>query len=272
MFPVLLLLSTGVARDVVDVKFNPQVHEYCHILNFSSGWQMPKFFIKKNGQQYFPSKFSLYDDFEFRVRGLLGTVFLVRGVENVVNDYYTANMYEADFSDPRGIATPVSEETWNSATVVPALGRYSVPKDVKFHEAKIQWIKDSKALEPMFIEFQGHKFGRTGQHWGDFMISPDRSIVIMQSWTGKLNAPGGDDIPGDTSVFFKFGRNRGKLFFDVYNADTGKKLTTITAGFRDVLPNDDILHKTVWVTERYFIVPLDENRKRCLICEFGRKQ
>jgi hypothetical protein len=34
-------------------------------------------------------------------------------------------------------------------------------------------------------------------------------------------------------------------------------------------PDSDVLAKTGWVTERYFIVPLGKTIERCLVCDFG---
>ena len=65
------------------------------------------------------------------------------------------------------------------------------------------------------------------------------------------------------------GRDQGELFFDVYNADAGKKVVTIVATYLDVLP-DSAIDRAIWATERYFIVPLGEHRERCLVCDFGR--
>jgi hypothetical protein len=61
------------------------------------------------------------------------------------------------------------------------------------------------------------------------------------------------------------------LFFDVYNTDTGKKVVTIAAGFAGIYP-EEIFSKTEFLTERYFLIPLDERRERRLVCEFAGKR
>jgi hypothetical protein len=60
-------------------------------------------------------------------------------------------------------------------------------------------------------------------------------------------------------------------YFDVFSADTGKKITTIEGTYEYGSP-DDQMRQTAWVTERYFIIPLGEHRERCLVCEFGRSR
>jgi hypothetical protein len=246
----------GMARDPVEVNFNPATREYCHVLRFPLGWPMPIFFVDQRGHRNnSPLPFSLSNDYEFRVPGLLGTKFLVRGVQDIVDKYYTANVYEADFSAPKGIARPASEEEWKSAAPI-ALWRGGKAYD---------FTLPSRLSK--YVEFGGHQFPRNGDQWGGTVISPDRGVLVMESWSGKLG-PGGSDVPLDFSAIFKFGGNHGKLFVEFYDADTARKMVTITANFTLILP-EDAFGKTGWVTERYFMIPLDDRRERCLVCEFG---
>jgi hypothetical protein len=239
----------AVARDVVEMDLSTAAREYCHVLHFPSGWQatQPPFF------------FRLSDYYEFRVPGLQGTKFLVRGMQLQVDKYYTSNIYEADFSDPKGIALPATEAEWQSGTPVSVSGIIS-NNDIR--------VKDRSSD---YAELEGRRFTRTGAALGGAPLSPDRSALILESWSGALGRCGGSDVPLGISPCIDFRGPHGKLFFDVYQADTGKKLITLTAKFSKILPEDDFL-KTGWVTERYFIIPLDDKRERCLICEFGRSR
>ena len=242
----------ALARDPVEVNFNAHTHEYCHVLSFPLGWQTPIVFDKEGRRKYLP-QFQLYDDYEFRVPGPLETKFLVRGVQTIVDKYYTSDIYEADFSGPKGIAQPASEEEWNSATPV------SLWRGGKAYDFTLP-SRSSK-----YVVFRGHEFPRSGDQWGGTVISPDGSVLVMQSWSGKLG-PGGSDVP--LVVSLKFGRNHGRLFFEFYSADAGKSLVAVTASFTSILP-EEAFGKTGWVTERYFIIPIDARRERCLVCEFG---
>ncbi len=241
--------SVATARDVADLDLNTAAREYCHVLHFPSGWQATQP----------PFIFRLSDYYEFRVPGLQGTKFLVRGMQLQVNKYYTTNIYEADFSDPKGIALPTTEAEWQSGTPVNVSGdRFSGGSMLKAGSSN--------------FELDGRQFTRTGAKWGALRLSPDKSVLILESWSGTLGRCGGNNDTGPGAVFspcIDFRGPHGKLFFDVYNAGTGKKLITLTAKFSKILPEDDFL-KTGWVTERYFIIPLDEKRERCLVCEFGR--
>ena len=83
---------------------------------------------------------------------------------------------------------------------------------------------------------------------------------------GRAGTGGGFDISLDWGFFFGY---KGKVFFDIFNADTGKKLLTIQGRYESS-DTHGVLSKTAWVTERYFIVPMGEHLERCLVCEFGR--
>lgn len=254
---VLLFVGHANADNILKVNLDAAVREYCHVLRFPEGWRMPKFLPNGDGTLRVVPAFDLSGDSEFRVVGLLGTKFLVRGVEAFGDKDYTPNIYEVDLYNPKAVAQLAREETWNSAAAIP-LTRGAFGADVQIPNRN-----------PKYVEFHGRRFASAGENWAGTLISLDRAVLVLQSWSGTLGPSGGSDVPGDFPISLKFGRAHGKLFFDGYNTDTGKKLITVTASFGTVLP-DEVFGKTGWVTERYFIVPLDERRERCLICDFGR--
>jgi hypothetical protein len=250
---IVCLAQTGLARDTVEVQWNSTVRECCHLLRFPQGWQMPKFVPKGDGTWEVYGSITLEEaDYEFRIPGELSTRFLVRAFDTYLR-HYTKNFYEVDLADPHAIPYPASEDAWNSATIVPL--RYKGPA----------------AAQEKFVQSRGFRFPPSGDHSHGYTLSPDRAVLIIQSWTGTLGPSGGSDVPGDFSISLKFGDAHGKLFFDAYNADTGKKLVTIVTKFINILP-EEVFDKTGWVTERYFFVPLDERRDKSLICDFGRNR
>jgi hypothetical protein len=242
--------GVGLARDPVEVNYNALTREFCHVVRFPLGWQM--FPDEKYGLQP-PSKYSFDNgDYEFRVPGLLGTRFLVRGfVPDLSKRDYTMNLYAVDLSDPRAVAQPASEEEWNSATVL-----------------QLRYTGQAEALFT-YIRSLGFQFAPSGDHGQGGRLSPDRAVWILHSWKGTLGGSGGSDVPGDFSIHWPFGNSHGKLFFDAYSTSTGKKLLTVSANFSIILP-ETAFEKTGWVTERYFIIPLDERQLRFLVCDFGK--
>jgi len=82
-FAALAIPGIGRTKDPVAVKWSPAVHEYCRVLRFPQGWQMPLFARGKYGGQELIPRFELGDsDYEFRVPGVLGTRSLVCSVED----------------------------------------------------------------------------------------------------------------------------------------------------------------------------------------------
>jgi hypothetical protein len=260
----LLAPTIGWARDPVDVNLNKAAREYCHVLRFPLGWKMPQWVVDKDGKGHSVPNFGLAYDYEFRVPGLLGTRFLVRGFEKGWKDY-TSNLYEADLSDQKGVAQAAGEQAWDAGAVIRLAGD-------EFSSAHDSGVRTP---ESKYVEYKGLQFLKSGSGWDghEARLSPDLSLMIVQSWSGRLAADGGSDVPGGFIPSFKFPlTSHGKLFFDVYDADSAKKMITMIANFHGILPQE-VLGKTGWVTERYFIVPLDQQRNRCLVCEFrqGRK-
>ncbi len=206
----LSMLGVAKASDAVQLDLNAAAKEYCHILRFPLGWQMPPYLAYKAGGYFVPGNFGLDYDYEFRVPGLQGTRFLVRGVERIGDKYYTTNMYEADFADPPGVARPATEEQWNSGTPVP------FPNSLTWSDV-LGYLNS--------IGFDYMKKNKSGDKGPTLVLSPARDVVVLQSFTGTLGRCGGSDIPGDLGGFcIDFRGPHGKLFFDVYNTDTGKKL------------------------------------------------
>ena len=110
------------------------------------------------------------------------------------------------------------------------------------------------------LHFRGFQFDKPEKFWeGEFARPPDQSWIVLLSSSGRWPS-------GTTSSGSRGGTN--KLFTDVYNTDTGKKLLTIVGTYLNIDPR--ALNQALWVTERYFILPLGEQRERCLVCDFGR--
>ena len=79
--------------------------------------------------------------------------------------------------------------------------------------------------------------------------------------------PGGYDVAD--GCYTLLSSRQCNLFFDVFHTGSGKKLFTISGHFSQILP-DGGFAKPGWVTERYFVIPLAQQRERCLVCEFGQ--
>jgi hypothetical protein len=248
----LFLSSTMRAGSPIEVKVTAAMREYCHIVQFSQGWVVAQF----DGRGQYLGNF--LRDYEFRVTGELRTRFLVAGVVDAGFEQqrrYTTNKYEVNLSDPKALVRSASDEAWQSAATVPTA-------------RKRVFVASSLLTDDKAIEFHNFLFTKFGDHWAldNSLLSPDQAWLVLQSWTGTAEVPSEHGITFDWGTIFGY---RGKLFFDVFNADNGKKLLTIQGRYATGNPGG-VIGRTAWLTERYFIVPMGEHSERCLVCDFGR--
>jgi hypothetical protein len=231
------------AIDSIDLKLPPAAKERCHVVRFPRRWKLPRADTPQEfeGFNYYPT------DYEFRVEGLLGTTFLVGAFTPVTSHlrYDATNRYRVNLSDPTTTVQPASRADWDNAAVVPLYRKSVLP------------IVFGTGPQPDHAKFNGFQFERTGTLWtGDSgsRLSPDSSWLVLQSTASrKVRFPWVDYL----------------VFYDVFNAVTGRKLFTIQGKYSGV--GDDpwtCLLKTAWLTERYFIIPLGKHRERCVVCEF----
>ncbi len=235
------------AASPIEIKMTPATLERCHFLRFPQGWKVPVIMYESLLYYGYDSKY------EFRVAGLLGTKFLIAGLILPENKY-TTNKYEVDLSDPKSPVLAAEDRVWDSATKIP------VSQESTVEAAGTLYPKDQ-------IQYKGKTFSKTGYQWdtpGAYAdrLSPDQAWLVLQSWTGSV------DKGAEMHVFNWGWRYHGQVFFDVFNAETGKKVLTIEGSYSNFDP-DSTLAQTFWLTERYFIVPIGEHRERCLVCEFA---
>jgi len=258
-FPAILSVAMSASTMAQGVKMDqlsPLVREYCHIVSLDKGWGgIPSVGIISFEYDY-------RDDYEFRVLGLRSTTFLVRGRSATARgsghailkptDGYTRRIYEIDLADPKARVHLVPEATWLTAARIPFVQK-SIVSD--------QMQVSGKA------EFNGMRLLKTGTRLmlslDASRLSPDRTWLVLQSWTGKVNSE--SSLGGQLGAA---GVGKGQLFFDVFRADAGKKVVTVEGRFQLGTPNGAV-YTTGWVTEGYFIVPLGAHRERCLVCDFG---
>jgi hypothetical protein len=225
----------------IDLKLTAVAREYCHIVRFTRGWKLRN--VEYLGQPVYIDY--SYSDYEFRVEGILGTWFLVGAFEpRSQRRFYATNEYRINLSDPTATALPANDKDWKAATVIP-LVRKSL-------------FTNFGVRAPDHAELNGFQYKKTGDSWSipesASRLSPDGSWLVLQSFTETKPS---SRLPVSN------------VFFDVFNAATGKKLVTIQGTYSGI-GNDETgcLGRSAWVTERYFIIPLGPRRERCVVCEF----
>ncbi len=242
--PVALLLACSLAMagifadyDFIDLKMTPAMREDCHIVRFPNGWRIRG--VDVNGSRIEIDNAN--SDFEFRVEGPLETWFLVGAFQTWGR---AANHYRVNLSDPAAPVLAAREQDWDAATPLPFVHKPVPPFDF---------------YDKYPIKFNGFQFMRSGAHWSisPARLSPDSAWLILQSETNVTTSP------------YKYVY---RVFFDVFNADTGRKAFTIEAKYQGVSVPDVCLRTTAWLTERYFIIALGKHRERCLVCDFGARR
>jgi hypothetical protein len=229
----------------LEIVLAPTMRQYCRVLRFPQGWTIQRF--DDTGQRL------VFDsdrgEYEFRVKGLLSTEFLVAGFvpgfAGLLGRYDTLNRYKVDLSDSGATAVLADREDWEAAAVVPLTRKSGSPA---------RSYPDGKPYA-----FHGFQFPKSGEIWPQpsyqaMLLSPDQRWLILLS---RARDKGGSPT---------------RVFLDVFNVDTGNKILTINGTYSSPLGADPdlTLLKAAWLTERYFLVPHGKYKERCLVCEFGR--
>jgi hypothetical protein len=147
---------------------------------------------------------------------------------------------------------PVSEKESQSAAIIPDTRLVDYSRNF----ARLRFINSESLV------FNDRQFPKTGDIWAGqcARLSPDRSWIVLLSSSGTI---------AKRDEFLILGaRDKGKLFLDFYNVETGKKLITVVGSYLDI--NPQALNQGLWVTEGYFILPLDAHRERSVVCDVGR--
>lgn len=241
--PVVILLCAGVTAwgqlDDLEVTLTPAAQEYCHVLRLPEALTIPSSVQAPGLKLRFGSNLGEY---EFRIEGPQGTRFLMGGFTDFYGPRsYTTNRFRVDLADPAALIGAATQAEWDAATIVPfARGSKLLP------------ATPAGRTDP--LEFNGFQFEKSGEIFDlEFSrLSPDQAWLVLQS----------------EAIDNQFGTRR--VFFDVFRADTGKKIVTIKGAFSSHLGDKPVslLARTGWVAGRYFIVPLGKQIQQCLVCEF----
>jgi hypothetical protein len=246
----LLAMEVLAARDFVTVDLNKTIKPHCYVLQFPTGWQHSRDFAD---WVYW------FTHYEFRSDPNNNAIFLVRVVSSFLidtekgrlppSDFYTRNLYKVVLGDRAVTPQPANEKEWELA--IPIISR----------------PQPTSAESVTFSKGIGTKFpiGGDPTKYPQGLLSPNRAIFALQSWRGKLVTT---YVPTERSQYLLFG-NRGTLFFDFFSTAASKKVLTVKARFRTILP-ESVFRTTGWVTDRFFTVPLDDRRTRCLVCDFAQ--
>jgi hypothetical protein len=232
-----LLSSCGpsMGNGFIGVDLSIAGKEYCREVSFPGGFRYP--LRDSSGLQY-PTPFQEY---EFREGNALGEFLVAGSFDTRFSPRYTTSKFRLSLSSAKPTVAPIDDATWEQAAgkIMPLQRKSIFPE-------RTMLVEDQ-------AEFQGKVFPKTGPFWatpGDFAtrLSPDQNWLVLQSTTR----------PG-----------RGKVFFDVFSVVTGAKLVTLEGPLLAVWP-EELINRTGWLAERYFVIPTGQDFGGSVVCEFSR--
>ena len=172
---------------------------------------------------------------------------------------YALNFFAVSLGGGRTRVRKVSEPERLRAE--PVLNGYHYISD---YEQKID-IFDEKNPPPG-VSYAGKLFAKSGRTWGDpvGVLSPGGRWLAVLSYTSP------EKRRKFRSVLEEGGEpERGDLHVDVYDAATGERVLAGKHAYRG--DPSSILGNSVWVEDRYFVMPLDLFLRKCLLLTLADK-
>jgi hypothetical protein len=232
-----LLSSCGpsMGNGFIGVDLSIAGKEYCREVSFPGGFRHP--LRDNNGMQY-PTPF---EEYEFREGNALGEFLVAGSFDTRFSPRYTTSKFRLNLSSAKPTVVPIDDMTWEQVA-----GKTMPLQRKSIFPERVMTIEDR-------AEFQGKVFPKTGPLWSisgesATRLSPRQNWLALQSRTD---------------------RGRGKVFFDVFNVVTGAKLVTLEGPLLAVWP-DELINRTGWLTDRYFVIPTGQDFEGSVISEFSR--
>ena len=197
------------------------------------------------------------------IRGLEGQTIGYGGVTlkqewseampKVLSKSYALNFYAVSTDGSRPRVRKVSES--ERLRGEPVLNGY---RYITADDQKIDVFSETNS--PSGIKYAGKVFTRSGRTWGNTvgMVSPAGRWLAVFSYTGPQKRT------KSRSILEEGGEPEGGIvYIDIYNAATGEKVLATNQSYNE-LPSS-IFDESVWVKDRYLVMPLDFTQRRCVL-------
>lgn len=146
---------------------------------------------------------------------------------------YSENSYAVRFT-PKPHVRAATKQEWESATRIKTTPRL------------VHW--KGPDLSSSEIEYRGKKFQKTGKYWQSAGLSPGGKWMAIFSYTGERTR--------DLAFMDGGSVKNGDIFWDLYDTVTGEKVFEWRAAN---VKNPTVYGSpVVWLEERYFLFPEDE--------------
>lgn len=168
-------------------------------------------------------------------------------------DYYSDDRFALSLNGPPRIRK-VTEEEWNAAAKV--LHSYYFV------------ASGSSYVTPEGVKYNERLYRKSGETWGTqaALVSPRKTRIAVFSYTSREKVAE-SWIPGLKSTE----PGSGEVFLDVYDLSSGEKVAHVRSPYGQK-PNgfapSIIFNASVWIEDRYIVMPLDPDLSRCLIGVF----
>jgi hypothetical protein len=171
---------------------------------------------------------------------------------------YSMNFFAVSFGESSPRVRKLSEK--EHLIGEPVLNGYHY---ISAHEQRIDVYKNS----PSSLRYAGKLFAKSGRAWSDIIgiVSPGGKWLAVLSYTSpekRTKSHGLFDGGGEPE--------RGIVHVDIYNAATGEKALAAKHSYR--AEPSSIFNDSVWVKERYLVMPLDFDRRICLLLTLPGQQ
>jgi len=166
-------------------------------------------------------------------------------------DYFSDNQFAVSLDGAFRVREATSNE-WNTAAK--PLHSYHIVSSIKNEQV----TRDG-------VRYTGHLYRKSGESWGNeaALVSPRKTWIAIFSYTSR-EKPNPGFIPG-------LGSNEpghGEVFLDLYSVSTGERVIAARSPFGGTgsgFAPSMLFGASVWVEDRYFIMPLDWILDRCLL-------
>jgi len=171
-------------------------------------------------------------------------------------DYYSDNYFAVNI-DGQLPVKEVTEDDWKNGEKL-LHSYYFIQK----HEAQI--TADS-------VRYNERLYRKAGETWGDYvaLVSPRKTRIVVFSYTSREKV--------SSSIITGMNNTEpgsGEVFLDVYDVSSGEKVAGVRSPFGQK-PNgfapSMLFGASVWIEDRYIVMPLDPDLNRCLIGAFPNK-
>jgi hypothetical protein len=226
----------------------------CQLVKFSDTW------IYLGSSPIFIS-----DKLEFRSRkGSSATEFLVSArtdPHGTPAEFYVDHKVGFDLVNPTNV-WPIDDSDWKTAAVLPLtqdVCELSIPSAILNNPSALEQQKTIKGASTFTCD--GREYVKTGKWFGSAVLPPSRALLAMASWNGEFT-----NGVGQTILFG--GPSELNAFIDVFDVATARKLVTVKAHIngRVGIP---FFSGPAWLNGRYLVIPVHEQLRECLICDFG---